>query len=148
MPALAARLARGGGTLVDAARAVADVGTRAPADQPVFATLSGGLGRLPRQLVASGRFAVRTGVTVRTITRTATGFALDCGPVRSPELVEADAVIVATPAAKTARLLAEVAPARQGSDAVVAEVARHSGGAGRAACVGRPRGRDRRPAAG
>ncbi len=110
MPTLAARLARGGSGLVDSARDVTDVGARAPSDQPVFMSLSGGLGRLPERLAASGRFAVRTGVTVRTIRRTATGFALDCGPVPSPELIEADAVIVATPAAKSARLLGDVAP--------------------------------------
>ena len=110
MPTLAARLARGGSSLVDSARDVTDVGARAPSDQPVFMSLSGGLGRLPEQLAASGRFAVRTGVTVRTIRRTATGFALDCGPVPSPELIEADAVIVATPAAKSARLLGDVVP--------------------------------------
>ena len=110
MPTLAARLARGGSSLVDSARDVTDVGARAPSDQPVFMSLSGGLGRLPAQLAASERFTVRTGVTVRTIRRTETGFALDCGPVPSPELIEADAVIVATPAAKSARLLGDAAP--------------------------------------
>ena len=110
MPTLATRLARGGSSLVDSAREVTDVGTRAPSDQPVFMSLSGGLGRLPAQLAASERFTVRTGVTVRTIRRTETGFALDCGPVPSPELIEADAVIVATPAAKSARLLGDAAP--------------------------------------
>ncbi|HEY3629769.1 MAG TPA: protoporphyrinogen oxidase [Jatrophihabitantaceae bacterium] len=110
MPALAARL-RDGGSLVDAARAVTDVGARAPSTAPVFTSLTGGLGRLPTTLAGSGKFAVRTGVTVRSIRRTPTGFALDCGPVPAAELVEADAVIVATPAAKAARLLDDVAPA-------------------------------------
>jgi protoporphyrinogen/coproporphyrinogen III oxidase len=50
-------------------------------------------------------------VTVRAIRRTSRGFALDCGPVPASELVEADAVIVATPPAKGARLLRDVAPA-------------------------------------
>lgn len=109
MPALAARL-RDGGSLVDAARAVTDVGPRTPSTRPVFTSLGGGLGRLPIALATSGKFAVRTGVTVRSITRTPTGFALDCGPVPRPELVEADAVIVATPAAKAARLLSDVVP--------------------------------------
>jgi oxygen-dependent protoporphyrinogen oxidase len=110
MPALAVRLARGGGTLVDSARDVTDVGARAASDQPVFASLSGGLGHLPGRLAASGRFTVRTGVTVREIRRTEGGFALGCGPVPAAELVSADAVIVATPAAKSARLLSNVAP--------------------------------------
>jgi oxygen-dependent protoporphyrinogen oxidase len=62
-------------------------------------------------LATSGRFQVRTGVTVRSVRRTPSGFALDCGPVPEPELVECTGLVVATPAAKAARLLREVAPA-------------------------------------
>jgi oxygen-dependent protoporphyrinogen oxidase len=108
---LADHLAEHGGSLVEAARAVTDVGTRAPAAGPVFTTLSGGLGRLPAALAGSGRFAVRTGCTVRTLRRAATGFALECGPVPVTQLVEADAVIVAVPPGKAARLLHDTAPA-------------------------------------
>ncbi len=110
MPALAARL-RDGGSLVRAAQAVTDVGPHDAASGPVFASIAGGLGRLPAALAESGKFRVRAGVTVRAIRRTTTGFALECGPAPAPELVEADALIVATPAAKAARLLADVAPA-------------------------------------
>ncbi len=109
MPALAARL-RPGGSLIVAAQAVTDVGTHNPSAGPVFASVEGGLGRLPLALAASGRFGVRTGVTARMITRTPTGFAIECGPVPAPESVEADAVVVATPAAKSAGLLSVVAP--------------------------------------
>ncbi|MEO9139312.1 MAG: protoporphyrinogen oxidase [Jatrophihabitans sp.] len=109
MPKLAGLLA-GGGSLVDAARASTGGGTLAPRTLPVFASLRGGLGRLPGSLASSGRFTVRTGVTVRAIRRTPTGFALDCGAVPVAELVEADRVIVATPAAKAARLLRGLAP--------------------------------------
>jgi protoporphyrinogen/coproporphyrinogen III oxidase len=109
MGRLAAQL-ESGGSLLDAARAVTDVGTRAPAAGSIFTSLRGGVGRLPAALVASGRFQVRTGVTVRAISRTATGFALECGAVPAAELVEADAVIVAAPPAKAARLLRSVAP--------------------------------------
>jgi oxygen-dependent protoporphyrinogen oxidase len=109
MPALAARLGAGG-SLVRAAAAVTDAGAHAPAAGPVFASLAGGLGRLPVALAASGRFAVRTGVTVREIRHAGTGFDIECGPVPRPELVRADAVIVATPPAKAARLTDEVAP--------------------------------------
>jgi oxygen-dependent protoporphyrinogen oxidase len=110
MPALAARL-RDGGSLVRAAQAVTDAGSHDPAPGPVFASLAGGLGTLPRRLAGSGAFAVRTSMTVRAIRRTPAGFALDCGPVPEPELIEADAVIVAAPAVKSALLLREVAPA-------------------------------------
>ena len=108
MPALASRLERGG-SLVRAAAEITDVGTHDPDAGAVFASLRGGLGRLPAE-VASG-LAVRTRTTVRSITRTGTGFALECGPAPLSELVEADAVIVAIPAAKAARLLRDVAPA-------------------------------------
>jgi oxygen-dependent protoporphyrinogen oxidase len=79
-------------------------------DVPVFAGLAGGVGRLPAALAGSGRFTVRTGATVRELNRTATGFALVVGPTRDPERVEADRVVLATPAAPTARLLAGPAP--------------------------------------
>jgi oxygen-dependent protoporphyrinogen oxidase len=108
MPSLAARLATGGASLVAAA---GEVTGSAQSDVPVFASLAGGLGRLPLALAESGRFGVRTGVTVRAIRRAGSGFALDCGPVPASELVEADAVIVATPPAKAARLLRDLAPA-------------------------------------
>jgi oxygen-dependent protoporphyrinogen oxidase len=108
MPALAAALAEGG-SLVQAAASVADRGTRASG--PVFTSLVGGVGRLPRELAAAGRFTVRTATMVRALRRTPTGFALDCGPVPAPSLVTADAVVLAVPPAKAARLLDSVAPA-------------------------------------
>jgi oxygen-dependent protoporphyrinogen oxidase len=111
VPALAARLS-GGGSLVEAAAAVSGGGTRA--DGPVFTSLRGGLGHLADALAASGRFAVRRSVTVRSIRRTPDGFALECGAVPVSELVTADAVIVAVPPGKAARLLASLAPAAAG----------------------------------
>ena len=53
---------------------------------------------------------MRTGVTVRELTRTEAGFAVVTGPTTTPERIEADAVVLATPAAPTARLLTEVVP--------------------------------------
>ncbi|MEO9109750.1 MAG: protoporphyrinogen oxidase, partial [Jatrophihabitantaceae bacterium] len=100
----------GARSLVQAARAVVDVGAHSPKG-PVFASLAGGVGRLPRALAAAGRFTVRTSTTVRVITRTTQGFELICGPVPDPELVSADAVIIAAPAAKAALLLRDIAPA-------------------------------------
>ncbi|MEP6597993.1 MAG: protoporphyrinogen oxidase [Actinomycetota bacterium] len=109
VPALYAQLSSGG-SLLTAARTVADDRNRADVSGPIFASLRGGLGSLPQALAATGRFTVRTGVTVRTIRRAATGFTLDCGPVPFPEAINADAVIVATPAAKASALLRDVAP--------------------------------------
>jgi len=77
-------------------------------DAPVFAGIPGGMGQLPTAL-ADG-LDVRLGATVRELVRTDTGFALTVGPTTSPELVAADSVVLATPAAPTARLLRDVAP--------------------------------------
>jgi protoporphyrinogen/coproporphyrinogen III oxidase len=77
---------------------------------PVFAGVAGGLGRLVRALTEAGPFAVRLGATVRELRRTATGFELVVGPTTAPELVSADQVVVAVPAAPAARLLSGVAP--------------------------------------
>ncbi|WP_375490874.1 protoporphyrinogen oxidase [uncultured Jatrophihabitans sp.] len=109
LPALAARLADGG-SLINTARTMVGAGTRAPGAGPVFTSLRGGLGRLPERLAATGRFTVRTGVSVRAIERTADGYVLTCGAVPEPERVTADAVIVAAPAAKASRLLRDVSP--------------------------------------
>jgi oxygen-dependent protoporphyrinogen oxidase len=75
---------------------------------PVFAGVAGGLGRLP--LVLADGLDVRTGAPVRELRRTPTGFALVVGPTTAAQEVPADEVVLATPAAPTARLLAGVAP--------------------------------------
>jgi len=78
---------------------------------PVFATVPGGMGRLPGLVVAGGGFEARTSATVRGLRRTPSGWAVTVGPTTHPETVEAAAVVLATPATPTARLLADVAPA-------------------------------------
>lgn len=78
---------------------------------PVFATLPGGMGRLPGLVAADGGFEVRTSATVRALRRTSRGWSLTVGPTTRAETVEADAVVLATPAAPTARLLVDAAPA-------------------------------------
>ena len=75
---------------------------------PVFAGVPGGMARLPETLaehLRAGGADVRTGVTVRALDRTSTGFALVLGSAAAPARLEADAVLLATPAAATARLL-------------------------------------------
>jgi oxygen-dependent protoporphyrinogen oxidase len=93
------------GSLLDQAAAI-PVST-----SPVFATFAGGMGRLPGLVREDGGFEVRTSATVRALRRTSSGWAVIVGPTTHPETIEADAVVLATPAAPTARLLAEVAPA-------------------------------------
>jgi oxygen-dependent protoporphyrinogen oxidase len=87
-------------------------------DAPVFAGLPGGMAGLPAALARSGRFTLRTGATVRGLRCLPDGadgrFALVVGSTRDAEEVAADDVVLATPAAPTARLLGEVAPAAAG----------------------------------
>ncbi len=86
--------------------AAAQAGSATPG--PVFAGIAGGLGRLPRALGEG--LEVRTDAPVRGLRRTPTGFALVVGPTIAAEEVLADEVVLATPAAPTARLLADVVP--------------------------------------
>ncbi len=91
-------------------RAAAQV-TPAASDVPVFAGLVGGVGRLPKAIAAREDIEVRTGATVRDLARRpGGGWNLVVGSAADPEVVQADAVVLATPAAATARLLGDVAP--------------------------------------
>ncbi|WP_067487752.1 protoporphyrinogen oxidase [Actinomadura hibisca] len=110
--AAVATAARSHRSLVSAVRSVR---AAAPADPgPVFATLPGGLGTLPPLVAADVEAAggtVRTGATVRELRRRPDGWRLVVGSAREPETLDADAVLVAVPAAPAARLLAEDVPA-------------------------------------
>ena len=114
VPQLVPAIAEHGGLLA-AAAAVAHASTAGPDQEPtpVFAGIDGGVGRLAvttqNAVVAAGG-KVRCLVTVRGISRSETGFALVTGPTIAPEVIQADAVIVATPAAAASRLLRSVAP--------------------------------------
>src|SRR5204863_7209731 len=82
---------------------------------PVFAGIRGGVGRLAETLAetlaGTGRAAVRTGATVRDLVqRPGGGWNLVVGSTRDPEVVQADAVVLATPARATSRLLSDTAP--------------------------------------
>lgn len=80
----------------------------APSEDPVFAGVEGGMARLPAGLADT--LDVRTSATVRVLERTPSGFRLTLGSTRTSETVSASRVVLATPAAPTARLLADVAP--------------------------------------
>jgi oxygen-dependent protoporphyrinogen oxidase len=77
---------------------------------PVFAGIRGGIGRLPAAVAAASGAEVRTSSTVRELRRTATGWSLVVGRADAPTTLSADAVVLATPAPATARLLDRVAP--------------------------------------
>ncbi|RCG30524.1 protoporphyrinogen oxidase [Sphaerisporangium album] len=107
MPHIAA-VARTERSLLRAARGIAG---DAPKDAgSVFTTLSGGMGALPEAVARASGAEIRTGVMVRELRRTPEGWRLLTGPTRSPEVVEADAVVVAVPAPAAARLLAAEVP--------------------------------------
>ncbi|MGC9666548.1 protoporphyrinogen oxidase [Planosporangium sp. 12N6] len=108
MPALAAT-ARREHTLTGAVRAA--LVARPASTGPVFGTLIGGVGRLVSAVADRlGAADVRMGLPVREITRDGTGWRVTVGSTREPESIGADAVVLATPAAPAARLLADVAP--------------------------------------
>jgi len=81
---------------------------------PVFAGIRGGVGRLAQAVARSVNASggdIRTGVTVRQLCRTRSGWRLVTGPARSPQTVDADAVVLALPARPASRLLADAVPA-------------------------------------
>ncbi|MGH8893273.1 MAG: protoporphyrinogen oxidase [Actinomycetes bacterium] len=79
-------------------------------DGAVFGAPRGGVGRLPLAVARSAGADIRTGVTVRELSRTPTGWRLTLGPTRDPEELLADAVVLAVPAAPAARLLRHEVP--------------------------------------
>ena len=95
--------------------AVAALPTGGPgADSPVFAGLVGGMGTLPVAMATSGRFEVQTDAMVRELRRVSTDqgdhWQVVVGSTHDARTIDADHVVLATPAAPTARLLADLAP--------------------------------------
>jgi len=91
----------------------------ATAGSPVFAGLVGGVGRLPNAALAASGATVETDAMVRHLTRATDGWVLEVGPTRAPRELRCDAVVLATPARPTARLLDAVAPmAARGLDGI------------------------------
>lgn len=76
---------------------------------PIFVSLTTGIGALPESLAKASGADVRTNAIVRELKRTDTGWRLTIGSAADPEYLDADAVILATPAAPAARLLKDTA---------------------------------------
>lgn len=107
MPRIAAA-ARTERSLLEAAAAIA---AETPKDAgPVFTTLKGGLGGLPKAVAKASGADVRTEAMVRELIRTETGWRLIAGPAREEEVIDADAVILAIPARPASRLLSREVP--------------------------------------
>ncbi len=109
MPDLAAALRRHR-SVVRAAQSVR-ANSAAIAGGPVFAGLPGGVGRLPAAVAEASACEIRTGTPVRELRRRPAGWQLVIGSAREPEILEADAVILALPARPASRLLADAVPA-------------------------------------
>jgi oxygen-dependent protoporphyrinogen oxidase len=85
---------------------------------PVFVGILGGVGRLAESVAAASASAgvtLRTGATVRSVSRLAAGaggarWRLLVGRADRPEPIDVDAVVLATPAAPAARLLQDQVP--------------------------------------
>jgi oxygen-dependent protoporphyrinogen oxidase len=72
---------------------------------PIFVTLTTGLGALPAAVAKASGADVRVNAMVRELARTVSGWRLTIGSAADPEYLDADAVILATPAGPAARLL-------------------------------------------
>jgi oxygen-dependent protoporphyrinogen oxidase len=104
VPQVVALLDRDRSMMRAAAAAAAEV-----SDVPVFAGLVGGRAPLPAALTAS--LDVRTSTTVRDLVRAPDGgFQLVLGPTSREQVLSADAVVLATPARATGRLLTALVP--------------------------------------
>jgi oxygen-dependent protoporphyrinogen oxidase len=109
LPQVAGRV--GGRSLMSAMRSMS---APRPAAGPVFAGLPGGVGRIAEAAaadVAAHGGVVRVDSTVRSLERTTDGWRLVAGSAAAPTAVDADAVVIAVPAAPAGRLLSSVAPA-------------------------------------
>lgn len=104
------------GSLTAAARALrpAPDGAGADAPPPVFAGIRGGVGRLPGAIaadVSSRGGEIRLDAMVRQLHRRPEGWEVVTGPTVDPTRTTYDAVVLATPATPTARLLRDACPA-------------------------------------
>jgi protoporphyrinogen/coproporphyrinogen III oxidase len=115
MPALFREL-RYERSLISAARRVAGGGMEAAGARRgvPFRGIVGGVGRVPVAMAAAlvgNGVQLRTRTTARALRPTGAGWEIETGPTSAPEVLRADAVVLAVPAAAAARLLSGPAPA-------------------------------------
>ncbi len=101
------RMAQEHHTLAQAVRAAMQAAPR-PAGAPVFATVHGGLSRFVDAVAAAAHARVERGQTVRGLARAGSHWQVRAAVGRRQFEVEADAVVLAVPAAPAARLLSAV----------------------------------------
>lgn len=105
MPALVAQMREQPSLVTAAQRALA---TATPG--PVFASVHSGLSRLIDAARKASQVEIHYGQTVRGLRRVADGWRVLIGPTQTEQEIQADAVVLATPARPTSRLLETVAP--------------------------------------
>jgi oxygen-dependent protoporphyrinogen oxidase len=110
LPAVAAALDRGAGSLLAAAGMALAAGRPPAGGGPVFGTLSGGFEGMVDALVAGAAVRPRLGLPVRGLARVPRGWRLELGSTSQPEYIDADAVVLAVPAPALRRLLADPLP--------------------------------------
>jgi oxygen-dependent protoporphyrinogen oxidase len=98
------RVAAEAHTLIAAVQRAMTAAPRPPGT-PVFASVHGGLSRFVAAVAGAASADVRLGQTVRAVSRTGRSWALTVGPTIHAESIEADALVLAIPAAPAARLL-------------------------------------------
>jgi oxygen-dependent protoporphyrinogen oxidase len=106
---------RGERSLLRAASRVARGGSRESGARrgPVFAGISGGLGRLPGAVAADLRAlgaTILTGQSARSLHRHGDGWRVVVGAVPQQQVLEADAVVLAVPAYSASGLLSHLVP--------------------------------------
>jgi oxygen-dependent protoporphyrinogen oxidase len=85
-----------------------------PSNEPVFATVTSGMGSLPTavaEAITSAGASIVTGRAVRRLERTADGWRVVHGSTTDEQVIDAEAVVLAVPASPAARLLTHSVPA-------------------------------------
>lgn len=105
MPALATAFDEGARSVCEAVTSLLPPVPAEGAKPPVFGAFRGGYRQLIDRLVERGEAEVRLGLPVRDLTRTPAGWRLEIGAAPAPEVLSADAVVLAVPAPSARRLL-------------------------------------------
>lgn len=107
-------VAQRGESVLAAAAAAAAARTGTMSATSVFCGVVGGVGRLPlllRDVLIDRGVTIRTGETVRELTRVGDQWQVTTGPVPAPAYLRADSIILAVPPPAAGRLLHGVCPA-------------------------------------
>ncbi|QUH01341.1 protoporphyrinogen oxidase [Saccharopolyspora erythraea] len=110
IPALAAAIDAGAESVTAAAAAALPAPSEPGRKPPVFGAFASGYQRLVDELVRECSAEVRLGLPVRAVERSGTGWRLEIGSAPDPDVLEADAVVLAVPAPAARRLLSGVVP--------------------------------------